>query len=1010
MAIDKKKIGKFIEVSAAVLGTVFIAVSVAAKKKKGESNFENEPEQKNPLEGKRVVFVKDENDRENADGIRGHLEAIGDSDYKETFYTKYVKRGMDVVLSFGALVALSPILGGIALAIKIEDPGPVLFTQKRMGQNKKYFKIHKFRSMKMDTPHDVPTHMLENPEQYITKVGKFIRAHSLDELPQIWDIFVGNMSVIGPRPGLWNQDVLTAERDKYGANDVKPGLTGWAQINGRDELEISDKARLDGEYVKNMGLAMDMKVFLGSLHVFGKDDSVVEGGTGEMVKVGRHYTEGKLDTDLIGNIGFGEPVVVNENEEKKVLITGVGSYIGEAFRGYATEKYPTLSIDAIDMIDGSWREKDFSSYDIVYHVAGIAHADVGNVDEATKAKYYAVNTDLAVEVCEKAKAEGVSEFIFMSSMIVYGDSAPYGKKKIVDANTVPVVANFYGDSKLQADVAVRDLADDRFKVLVIRPPMIYGKGSKGNYPTLAKLAKQLPIFPEVENERSMLYIDNLCEFLCQIMLIQEVKQNATVLIPQNAEWTKTSEMVKEIAQVSGKNIKNMRIMKPAVMIGGKVPGKIGGLVNKAFGNSAYAHEISVYEGIDYQKVTLVESIVRTESDRESSDKEDHIEMAEKPRALMLASVASMIDLFNMDNIKILLDLDYEVDVMANFKFGSITSQERVDAFKQELLDMGIHVYHVPIPRSLSMVKEMTTSYHDIKKLVEEKQYQIVHCHSPIGGVLCRLACQNARKKFDTKVIYTAHGFHFFKGSSKKAWAIFYPVEKWCSNFTDLLITINREDYHNAKKFNARHVAYVPGIGVHTEEFRNVDVDRDEKRQEIGFASDDFIFMSTGQLSVRKNHEVIIRALAQIDNYSVKYLIVGLGELEGKLKALVRELGLQDRVVFAGYRSDVKELLNIVDAFAFPSLQEGLPVSLMEAMSVGLPVVCSRVRGNVDLIEEGKGGYIFECHDVNGFAEGMKKIYLEANDNGMGEYNLAQMRNFDIEKINKEMRRLYEWNI
>lgn len=564
MAIDKKKIGKFIEVSAAVLGTVFIAVSVAAKKKKGESNFENEPEQKNPLEGKRVVFVKDENDRENADGIRGHLEAIGDSDYKETFYTKYVKRGMDVVLSFGALVALSPILGGIALAIKIEDPGPVLFTQKRMGQNKKYFKIHKFRSMKMDTPHDVPTHMLENPEQYITKVGKFIRAHSLDELPQIWDIFVGNMSVIGPRPGLWNQDVLTAERDKYGANDVKPGLTGWAQINGRDELEISDKARLDGEYVKNMGLAMDMKVFLGSLHVFGKDDSVVEGGTGEMVKVGRHYTEGKLDTDLIGNIGFGEPVVVNENEEKKVLITGVGSYIGEAFRGYATEKYPTLSIDAIDMIDGSWREKDFSSYDIVYHVAGIAHADVGNVDEATKAKYYAVNTDLAVEVCEKAKAEGVSEFIFMSSMIVYGDSAPYGKKKIVDANTVPVVANFYGDSKLQADVAVRDLADDRFKVLVIRPPMIYGKGSKGNYPTLAKLAKQLPIFPEVENERSMLYIDNLCEFLCQIMLIQEVKQNATVLIPQNAEWTKTSEMVKEIAQVSGKNIKNMRIMKPAV--------------------------------------------------------------------------------------------------------------------------------------------------------------------------------------------------------------------------------------------------------------------------------------------------------------------------------------------------------------------------------------------------------------------------------------------------------------
>lgn len=146
--------------------------------------------------------------------------------------------------------------------------------------------------MKMCTPHDVPTHMLDNPDQYITKVGKFIRAHSLDELPQIWDIFVGNMSVIGPRPGLWNQDLLTAERDKYGANDVRPGLTGWAQINGRDELEIPDKAKLDGEYVRKLGPIMDAKVFLGSLHVFSKDDSVVEGGTGEMKKT---QTESTLD-------------------------------------------------------------------------------------------------------------------------------------------------------------------------------------------------------------------------------------------------------------------------------------------------------------------------------------------------------------------------------------------------------------------------------------------------------------------------------------------------------------------------------------------------------------------------------------------------------------------------------------------------------------------------------------------------------------------------------------------
>ena len=267
-----------------VLVVIFIVTYIIAKIKRASSVYAGEVNQQNPMEGKKVIFVECDDDKENADGVKGHLEAIGDSAYAPGIYEKFIKRLIDVILSFCGLVLLSPVMGIIALKIKIEDPGPVLFTQKRLGKNKQYFKLHKFRSMKMDTPHDVPTHMLENPEQYITKIGKFIRAHSLDELPQIWDIFVGNMSVIGPRPGLWNQDLLTAERDKYGANDVKPGLTGWAQINGRDELEIADKAKLDGEYAKNISFVMDAKVFFGSLHVFKKDDSVVEGGTGEMKK------------------------------------------------------------------------------------------------------------------------------------------------------------------------------------------------------------------------------------------------------------------------------------------------------------------------------------------------------------------------------------------------------------------------------------------------------------------------------------------------------------------------------------------------------------------------------------------------------------------------------------------------------------------------------------------------------------------------------------------------------
>lgn len=617
MALNKKKIIKFIKIISAVTCAVFCGLKVAARITRNDSIYENELNQKNPLEGHKVIFVKNEKDVENADGVCGHLESVGLSDYKPGIYEKYFKRAIDVVLSFGGLVVLSPILLGISIAIIIDDPGPVLFTQKRMGQNKKYFKLHKFRSMKMCTPHDVPTHMLDNPEQYITKVGKFLRAHSLDELPQIWDIFIGNMSVIGPRPGLWNQDILTAERDKYNANDVKPGLTGWAQINGRDELEIPVKAKLDGEYVEKLGLLMDVKCFLGSIGVFAHDDSVVEGGTGEMKKAEYSNTEKINNQELIGNIGFGEPVEIDLTSKKKVLITGANSYIGESFQVFAEENYEkNFEIDTLDMLDPEWRKKDFSAYDIVYHVAGIAHADVGKASEEVKQKYYAVNTDLTIEVAEKAKKEGVKEFVFMSSMIVYGESAPYGKKKIIDKNTVPCPANFYGDSKLQADIGVRKLADTTFKVIVLRPPMIYGKGSKGNYPILAKLAKKLPVFPEVENERSMLHIDNLCEFLCQTMLIKESTNNSVVLIPQNEEWTKTSDMVHEIANISGKNIKNLRLLAPIVWIASKIPGKIGELVNKAFGNNVYNQDMSKYEGIDYRMVDLKESIKKTEENNQ----------------------------------------------------------------------------------------------------------------------------------------------------------------------------------------------------------------------------------------------------------------------------------------------------------------------------------------------------------------------------------------------------------
>ena len=203
-------------------------------------------------------------------------------------YQKYINRLVDIVLSACGIVVLTPVWLIVAIAIKIDDPGPVFFRQKRIAQDKNgekcFFQILKYRSMKMCTPKDCPTHLLENPEQYITKVGGFLRKSSLDELPQIFNIFMGQMSIIGPRPALWNQDDLYAERAKYGANGVKPGLTGWAQINGRDELPIDVKAKLDGEYVEKLSFGFDVKCFFGTIASVLKHDGVVEGGTGAMEK------------------------------------------------------------------------------------------------------------------------------------------------------------------------------------------------------------------------------------------------------------------------------------------------------------------------------------------------------------------------------------------------------------------------------------------------------------------------------------------------------------------------------------------------------------------------------------------------------------------------------------------------------------------------------------------------------------------------------------------------------
>ena len=289
---------------------------------------------------------------------------------------------------------------------------------------------------------------------------------------------------------------------------------------------------------------------------------------------------------------------------KKILITGAKSYIGVSFEKYIKENFPNnYSVDTVDMKDDRWREKDFSSYDVVYHVAGIAHSDSGKISVEKEKLYRSVNTDLTVETARKAKVDGVKQFIFMSSAIIYGNSAKIGKRKVITKEMQPSPANCYGDSKLQAENGILPLQDDNFKVCILRPPMIYGKGSKGNYPTLVKMALKFPFFPYVENERSMLYIGNLIEFV-RLMIENE---ESGIFFPQNAEYSNTSELVKLIASVHGKKVRLIKGFGWAL----KVLSVFTGIVNKAFGNLTYEQSLSKYKET-YVKYDLQQSIMLTE--------------------------------------------------------------------------------------------------------------------------------------------------------------------------------------------------------------------------------------------------------------------------------------------------------------------------------------------------------------------------------------------------------------
>lgn len=360
------------------------------------------------------------------------------------------------------------------------------------------------------------------------------------------------------------------------------------------------------------------------------------------------------------------------------------------------------------------------------------------------------------------------------------------------------------------------------------------------------------------------------------------------------------------------------------------------------------------------------------------------------KVLLVATVEGFFN-FELNNIKILQEMGCEVHLAAN--------RDNV----QNPIDFdSVYKHHIPFSRS-PFGRSNITAYKELVRLVKEEEFDLIHCHTPVGGVMGRLLGH----KFDIKTIYTAHGFHFFKGAPLKNRIIFYPIEKFLSKWTDVLVTINSEDYELAcNKFRAKKTEYIPGVGIALEKYDN-ELDVALKRKELGLNEKDFVLLSIGELSDRKNQRVVIETLGYLKNTCIKYLICGEGSACKELENLAVRLGLTDKVSLLGYRRDIAEICKAADVFVFPSKQEGLPVALMEAMASGLPIVCSDIRGNRDLIDEGKGGYLVNVSDVAAYAETIEKLMTDEDIKRFAVYNRHKLQKFSVGEVETIMRQVYK---
>ncbi len=372
--------------------------------------------------------------------------------------------------------------------------------------------------------------------------------------------------------------------------------------------------------------------------------------------------------------------------------------------------------------------------------------------------------------------------------------------------------------------------------------------------------------------------------------------------------------------------------------------------------------------------------------------------------LITATVPSMIGQFNMDNIDILQSMGCQVHIACNFRDTSIWPTERIDMFIKKLEAKNIVCHQIDFPRNPRFLFKVIKSSRQLNNLLITNSFKLIHCHTPLAGCLSRIVAHRHK----VKVIYTAHGFHFYDGAPLLNWLLYYPVEKFLSRWTDILITITKEDFSRAvNKFHAQRVEYISGVGIDVNQFVVNDIGRNQIRDGFGLHDDDILLLSVGGLDDNKNHKVVLNALKLLNNNKLYYYIAGIGPLKDYLLGLINEYGIANQAKLLGYRSDIPQLLNAADIFILPSKREGLNVSLMEAMASGLPCICGRIRGNVDLIEQPNGGLLVNPSNVGEYVESINYLIDNKSFSKMGEFNRNFIQNFDIKVVREKMIAIYK---